>query len=258
MFKTLIVDDEPPARKEMRFLLREHLDFSVKWEAEGVADARRILSEVRPHVVFLDIQLRGGDGFELVPAIHEETDVVFVTAYDAYAVRAFEVNALDYLTKPVSPRRLKSTLDRLRKKASVNRIADRPLGKFEQDDKIFVSTTEGRMFLDCRKITAITAIGGNYTMIRTTSREEHLVRDTMKHWGKRLPQGHFLRAHRNLIINTDFIESLQKSGPRKYTIFLRDDESAYSVSRNMVQLIRKILENTNRRSWIEDDTPVIQ
>lgn len=246
-FKALIVDDEPPARKEMRFLLKDHPDFSVEWEAEGVAGARRILSEVRPNVVFLDIQLRGGDGFDLVSSLHEETDVVFVTAYDAFAVRAFEVNALDYLTKPVSPKRLESTLNRLRKKARVNPVAEYiPTGKFEQDDKIFVSTTQGRMFVDCRKIVAITSLGGNYTAIRTTPHAEHLVRDTMKHWEARLPQGLFLRIHRNSIVNTAQIASLQKAGPRRYTLFLKGDETAYRVSRNMVQLIREILKKENR------------
>ncbi len=114
--KALVVDDEELAREEMIDLLEDHPDIVVEWEAATVDQARRILSEHRPDVVFLDIQLRGGNGFDLISSLHETTEVIFVTAYDEYAARALETNALDYLTKPVDPKRLQISLDRLRRK----------------------------------------------------------------------------------------------------------------------------------------------
>ncbi len=111
--KALLVDDEPFVREDLRQMLLAHKSIEVICEAGTIAQAKKQLAAGRPDVVFLDIQLRGGTGFDLVPLIHKTTKIIFITAYDEYAVRAFEVNALDYILKPVTPERLAESISRL-------------------------------------------------------------------------------------------------------------------------------------------------
>ncbi|MBN2340750.1 MAG: response regulator [Deltaproteobacteria bacterium] len=245
LYRALIIDDEPPARKEMRFLLKDQVDFVVEWEAGSVSEAQKILSSCTPDVVFLDIHLRGGTGFDLISHIREDTDVVFVTAYDAYAVRAFEVNALDYLTKPVSPARLDSTLNRLRRKSGTFDIPV-PMSseKYREDDKILMVTTIGRVFIDCHKIRSITAAGGNYISVRLISDTEYLVRGTVKDWETKLPHQRFLRIHRNAIVNNTQLRSLTRLAPRKYAVMLHNDDTPYNISRNLISYVEQLLTAT--------------
>jgi two-component system LytT family response regulator len=112
----MIIDDEPFAREDLRYMLSEHREIDVRWEAGKIGDARRILKENKPDIVFLDIQLRGGSGFDLLPDIPEgKTRVIFVTAHDQYTEQALSSNAIDCLLKPVSAERLADSLEKLKK-----------------------------------------------------------------------------------------------------------------------------------------------
>src|SRR5262250_2421525 len=112
--KAVIVDDEPPARREMRRLLAEFPWIEIVGEASSAGQAEALVEQLHPELLFLDIQMPGGSGFDLLSRLEHVPQVVFTTAHDEHAVRAFEVNALDYLLKPIDPRRLASTLDRVR------------------------------------------------------------------------------------------------------------------------------------------------
>ena len=112
--KAMIVDDEPFARDDLRHMLACQKEIEVICEAGTIAEAQKQLSEKKLDVVFLDIQLRGGSGFELIPFVNRSTDIIFTTAFDEYAVRAFEINALDYILKPVTAERLCASIDRLK------------------------------------------------------------------------------------------------------------------------------------------------
>ncbi|MBN2526432.1 MAG: response regulator transcription factor [Deltaproteobacteria bacterium] len=244
IFKVMVIDDEPLARKEMRFLLREHLDFSVEWEAGSVAEAQRILSACQPDVVFLDIHLRGGNGFDLMELFSDASDVVFVTAHDEYAIRAFEVNALDYLTKPVAMTRLESTLDRLRRKPGglpVPSLSKGGAGPCREDDKVFIAASTGRLFVNCSQIQSISTVGGNYLLIKRISGAEHLVRGTVKDWEQKLPPELFLRVHRNAIVNVSRIRCLTRIAPRKHAVVLVDDSTEYSISRTLISHVEQLL-----------------
>src|SRR5690242_15869295 len=109
--RVVMVDDEEYARKDLRRLLKQHPEIEIVGEAEDITQAVNLISEMKPQVVFLDIQLSGESGFELFDHCQEQFKVIFVTAFDNFAVRAFEVNALDYLLKPVSPDRLAATIN---------------------------------------------------------------------------------------------------------------------------------------------------
>src|SRR5690349_1361123 len=118
MYRALIIDDELAAREELRSLLAEHPAVVITGEAGTMNNARALLAAGDYDLVFLDIQLLGGLGFDLVPHVREQAKIVFVSAHDGYAIRAFEVNALDYLLKPATPARLAATLRRLDGEAS--------------------------------------------------------------------------------------------------------------------------------------------
>ena len=113
--KVIIVDDEPPARREMRRLLVEFPWMEIVGEAGSAAEAEALIEALHPELIFLDIQMPGGSGFDLLARLEHVPQVVFTTAHDEHAVHAFEVSALDYLLKPIDPRRLASTLDRVRR-----------------------------------------------------------------------------------------------------------------------------------------------
>jgi len=113
--KVMIIDDEPFARDDLRYMLSEHQEVEVQWEAGKIDEARRLLAENEPDVVFLDIQLRGGSGFDLLPDIPEgNTRVIFVTAHDEYTQQALATDAIDCLLKPVSADRLADSLEKLK------------------------------------------------------------------------------------------------------------------------------------------------
>src|SRR5580698_4680096 len=117
--KALIIDDEPPARRELRRLLADFSWVEIVGEAGNVDQAAEMVETLTPELLFLDIQMPGGSGFDLLSRLEHVPQVVFTTAHDEHAVHAFEVNALDYLLKPIDPRRLASTLDRVRSAGAI-------------------------------------------------------------------------------------------------------------------------------------------
>lgn len=199
----LIVDDEAAARSELRRLLEPHGEIEVLAECGSVSEARGWLERVRPAVVFLDIQMPQASGFELLPHVPSGVRIVFVTASDRFAVRAFEVNALDYLLKPVDPGRLAGALARLGPQQP------REPKALEIDDSAFVTLESGHLFLRVRDIVAIRA-DGDYTRIAMTDGRSHFVRQLLGTWEERLPPQHFLRVHRSAVVNLRHVRRLEQ------------------------------------------------
>ena len=142
-YKAIIVDDERLARKEMRRLLAEFDEIAIVGEAENLTEAACLIEKEKPNIVFLDIQLSGENGFDLLEKIEQNFKLIFVTAFDTHAIRAFEVNALDYLLKPVNPERLAKAIQRLEEETD-NSKKFRPL---EFDDRIFLELGSRTVFL---------------------------------------------------------------------------------------------------------------
>ena len=138
-YKTIIVDDERLARKEMCRLLGEFDEIAIAGEAENLSEALVLIEKEKPQLVFLDIQLSGENGFDLLEKTGRNFKLIFVTAFDAYAIRAFEVNALDYLLKPVNPERLAKAIERL---AEENNAKSEPRPPLEFDDRIFLEARQ--------------------------------------------------------------------------------------------------------------------
>ena len=198
MPKVLLIDDEPPACDILRALLADHPEATVAGEAGTVAEARAVLADADYDLVFLDIQLRGGSGFDLVPLVRAGARIIFVTADDRQALRAFEVNALDYLVKPVSPARL---AEALRRAGAVPPAAASPVSALRPDDIVQVKTGPGAArFLRVADIVLITS-QTNYSELLLADGERLLVRQTLAGWESRLPREHFLRVHRQTIVS---------------------------------------------------------
>jgi len=225
--RAIIVDDERLARNDLKLLLKEFKQIEIIGEAENVSAAGKAIRELKPDVIFLDIQLTGESGFDLIEKLDHLPEIIFVTAFDEYAIRAFEINALDYLLKPVNPTRLARALERLaqpiqRKTENVRSLL--------YEDRLFVNINSQFRFVKVSSILSISA-AGDYSQILTATGQKGLVQKSMKEWEKRLPAQYFCRIHRSTIINMEHIERLEKWYNYTYRVYLKGIEKPYIISR---------------------------
>ena len=235
-WRAVIVDDERLARKELRSLLADHPEIEIAGEADSVKNATLLIDSVQPDIIFLDIQMPGEPGFALLDRIDPAIRIIFVTAFDAYAIRAFEVNALDYLLKPVNPARLAATLARLSAYAPPSTAA---LRRLDYSDRLFLELDGRAQFLKLDLIVCLRA-AGDYSELIATDGKPVLVLKSLKEWEDRLPESYFVRIHRSTIINLEYVERIDSHFNRSYEIHLRHLNDPLLVSRRYAtQLKRK-------------------
>lgn len=202
----LIIDDERLARSELRRLLAVHPGITVVGEAANAVQARERMAELKPEVIFLDIQMPGQTGFELLESMDPPIPVViFTTAYDEFAVKAFEFNALDYLMKPVDPARLAGAVEKLRTVTSAREANRGP--RLAADDKVFVREGERCWFVQVKSIRLLES-EGNYTRIHFDDAQPQLFR-SLNAMEERLDPKFFFRANRRQIINLAWIDRIE-------------------------------------------------
>ena len=211
LIKAMIVDDERLARKELRTLLKEHSEIEITGEAASTSEALLSMERIFPDVVFLDINMPGESGFDLVRRVSRQPYFIFVTAYDAYALQAFDVEAIDYLLKPVHPDRLTQALARLKQRGGVLDTGT---------DRIYLSD-RGRLYLLLPE--EITHISGanDYSEVVSISHGAILDSRTLSAWESILPN-RFIRIHRSTIVNLDHVAHI-----------IRDTNNAYLVHLNI-------------------------
>ena len=228
--RVAIVDDEPPARRRVRGLLAAEPDVEIVGEAGSGEEAVALIESARPDVVFLDVQMPGGTGFDVVEAVGAARmpGVVFVTAYDAYAVRAFDVHALDYLLKPFDRERFREALDRARSHLG-RRAADAPLRALLAEvrgagpaypERVVVRTAGRIRFLPVHDIDYVRA-ESNYVRIHAGG-ASHVLRETLGALEARLDPRRFLRVHRSLLVQTSRIVEMEPLFQGEYVLRLRD------------------------------------
>ncbi len=237
--RVVLVDDERLARRALRTLLAAERDVEVVGEASRVDEAEALIRRERPGVVFLDIQLRGETGFDLLARDAGPFHAIFVTAFDAYAVRAFEVHALDYLLKPVHPARLAEALARARNPAAAPVVAQRP-ASYRYDDLFFCDDARRPRFIRIRDIAFIRA-AGNYTELFTAAGPPLLVLRPLATWEAHLAGTPFVRVHRSVIVNLDFVERIERGTSYTYELYVRGYPAPLVMSR------RRALELKSRR-----------
>jgi two-component system, LytTR family, response regulator len=239
MYTAIVVDDERLARRELKQLLEEgHAhQLQVVGEAATVQEAATLARLHDPDVVFLDVNLGGESGFDLLPLLDRTVTVVFVTAFDRYAIRAFEVNALDYLLKPVAPQRLASALSRLRRPAAAESAATPAL---TSEDRLFLRLDDRMAFLRLRDIVAVLAAGDNSVLHLADGRQAR-TRKSLREWADRLPDREFVRIHRSTIVNLEFVERLEEWSHFSYRVYLRGLAEPVQMSRRWGARVRSRL-----------------
>jgi two-component system LytT family response regulator len=230
--RALIVDDEPLARRRIKSLLAHDSSVAVIGECSDGFKAVSAISELTPDLVFLDVQMPAMDGFEVIKTIGAEQmpTVIFVTAYDQYALKAFEVNALDYLLKPFDRSRFQKTLERARTMISRLRNGDvnhqllsllSDLRREQGTPDRFIIKSGGRVvFLRVEEIDWLRTVG-NYVRLQV-GRDSHLMRETMTAMEAKLNPGRFMRIHRSTIVNLDRVKEVQPWAKGEYVVIMRD------------------------------------
>ena len=202
--KALIIDDERLARKELASLLERHDHIEVVGEAANADEAEAMVAEKRPDLIFLDINMPGRDGFELLAALDPAPQVIFVTAYDEHALRAFQVNALDYVVKPIDPDRLAAALGKLH----AQHEQDAPQREvLREGDQIFLRDGEKCWFVTLKDVRYFES-EGNYVRVRFDDQKPLVLRSLNKLEEKLDPLVYF-RASRKHIINLRWVESIE-------------------------------------------------
>ena len=203
--KALVIDDERLARKELRSLLENHKQIEVIGECAGAEEAKESIAKLKPDLIFLDINMPGKNGFELLEDLDSVPTVVFVTAYDEFAIKAFEVNALDYLLKPVDPNRLDETVHKLLENVEPEiHEQDERLGA---GDQIFIKDGEKCWFVNLEDIRSFES-EGNYVRVYFKNFKP-LILKSLNNLEKRLDTKMFFRANRKFIVNLKWIENIE-------------------------------------------------
>jgi two-component system LytT family response regulator len=219
--RTLVVDDEPIARARMLSLLQNEPDIEIIGECESGQEALSRIELTSPDLVFLDIQMPQMDGLQLSRALGDRMPaVVFVTAYDEYALRAFEVHALDYVLKPFSAERFKSALTHARQHLSKRPAPGVREPAPERRDRLVIKSSGRIYFVRTHEIDWCEA-AGNYVRLHVGA-QTHLVRGTMGYIEAQLDPRQFVRVHRSTIVNVDRIQELRSSFNGEYVILLHD------------------------------------
>jgi two-component system, LytTR family, response regulator len=238
--KALIVDDEPLARRELRRLLTAFPWVQVVGEAADVDEALAQVDKLGPALVFLDVQMPGGTGFDLLAQLERLPRVIFTTAYDHYAVKAFEVSAVDYLLKPIEPERLAAALSKVQAAAlaalSSTPPPNEPVSKQEGPlEQIFVRDGLRCWFVPLREVSVFTA-DGNYVRLQW-GKESPMLGRSLVALEEKLDSRRFFRANRRQIVNLDYIESVEMGLGGRLHVQLRDGPEI-EISRRQARQFR--------------------
>jgi two-component system LytT family response regulator len=247
--RVLIVDDEPLPRERVRTLLLEHADMEVVGECADGRTAVEAILALRPQLVFLDIQMPELDGFGVIEALagEELPAIIFVTAYDEYAIRAFEVDAVDYLLKPLQPARFEKALARaLAGLTEAHDNTTRRLREFVERAerargycaRFVIRSAQKLYFVRTDDVDWIDS-AANYVQLHAAGRT-HLVRDTIAAVEARLDPERFVRVHRSLIINIDSVSSIEPTSHGEYAVAMKDG-ARLTTSRTHSERLRKLL-----------------
>jgi len=253
--RTLIVDDEPLARERIKRFLSDERDLELIGECSEGHAAVEAIRTLKPDLVFLDVQIPELDGFGVLNAVGlaEMPAVIFVTAYDRYALQAFDVNALDYLLKPYNRERFRKAVERARAllsngaKGELNERLLSLLENFKTEparhlERLMIKSSGRVFFLRTAELDWIEA-EGNYLRLHV-GRESHLVRETMNRLASKLDPDKFLRIHRSTLVNIERIKELQPLFSGDYVVILRDGKQL-TLSRSYRDKLLELFENSS-------------
>jgi two-component system, LytTR family, response regulator len=217
--RVIVIDDERSAREELKSALKSYAGFEVIGEAKNADEAREQIIAKQPDLIFLDIQMPEKNGFDLLESLDEVPAVIFTTAYDQYAVQAFEINALDYLMKPIREERFAKAIERYRNSITQNTIADKVIPANRQ---IFIKDGERCYFINLSDIYMIESVD-NYSRLYFDQKKV-LLKRSLRQWEEILDATQFFRISRTHIINTQYIQQVYPEAKGRLTLRLKTGE----------------------------------
>ncbi|PFM10667.1 DNA-binding response regulator [Bacillus cereus] len=244
MLKVLVVDDEMLARDELKYLLERTEEVEIIGEADCVEDALEELMKNKPDIVFLDIQLSDDNGFEIANILKKMKNppaIVFATAYDQYALQAFEVDALDYILKPFDEERIVQTLKKYKKQKQIKLETKQEVKSVDvttEMHKLALPIEESIVLVNIEDIIYVGLVDGKVTV--KTTRETYVTHDTLVILEKKLPQASFMRVHRSFVANINHITEIQPWFNSTYNLIMKEG-SKVPVSRTYAKELKKLL-----------------
>ncbi len=243
--RAIIVEDEKPARELVKAFLKEHDNIELICECDNGFDGVKVINEMKPDLVFLDIQMPKLTGFEMIELLDELPEVVFTTAFDQYAIKAFELSAVDYLMKPFSKKRFSEAIEKVfyrisqnKKKPRIQEFAEHVKEDTEEIERIFVKTGSK---IDVVPVAEIVHIESEDDYVEIfTPKGKFLKKETMNYLEKVLPKDTFVRVHRSSIINLNNIQKIEKYGKDSSMVILKDG-SRVNVSKSRIKDLRSQL-----------------
>ncbi len=245
--RTIIIDDEDLARRRLRKLLNKYsTEIEIIAEAGNGEEAVKQISELNPDLIFLDIQMPGFDGFEVVHRLRTKPFIIFATAYDEYAVRAFEENSVDYLLKPIEQKRLDKAIDKVRQffqssKPALPDNLERVLAQLAASSlkRLKVHIGDKILFIDLDDVVYFES-KNKYTFLHTSDKE-YLLDGTLTELEQKLDKSIFIRIHRSYIVNVKFIQELVKWFAGRYKVRLNNKKGTELIaSRSYANQIRNL------------------
>ncbi|TDX84864.1 LytR/AlgR family response regulator transcription factor [Epilithonimonas xixisoli] len=231
----IIVEDSRLARNELKDLLNEIPEIEILAEAENADVAFELINSKNPDLIFLDIQLPGKDGFQLLEMLENVPMVIFTTAFDEFAIKSFEYNTLDYLLKPINPKRLSQAIEKVKQKLAEK--TEKQDKKLDLEDQIFIKDGEKCWMVKISEI-YLFEVEGNYTKVFFRNEKAVLTR-SLNVIEKKLPQEKYFRANRNTIFNINYIQNIENWFSGNLMIKLPNDNEV-EISRRQAVLFKEV------------------
>lgn len=251
MIRVILVDDEVLALKNLKHVLKQFEGVNIVAKTSNPLEALTKIAEIKPDVVFLDIEMPVINGFAVAEEILKLTSrtlVVFVTGYDEHAVKAFEINALDYILKPVTKERMARTLERIKENQKLQKTGKGYLNSITNAsklldlsfDKVVGWKNEKLYLLDVSEILYLTSTGGEVFII--TEKEQYKIRGTLKNWEERLSGAGFFRCHKGYVVNFNKVSVINPLFKNTFSLKLRNSKEEIPVSRRYAVRLKDLLQ----------------
>ncbi len=234
-FQAIIVEDQEGSRDHLRFLLSERHDVKVLGEAASISEAVSLCDDLHPNLIFLDIDLDGEDGFALLEKLDPIPAVIFVTGFSEHALRAFSVNAVHYLLKPVDKDQLSDAIERIHH--APPRAQELP---YRPDDSLILRWDKQARMVFVANVAGIEA-DDNYARVFLTDGTHHYIRQTISTWEEILPKELFCRADRSILVNLKAVRHLNQKSRDNMTFTLEGHDRTFEVGRSGIPRLRKAL-----------------
>jgi two-component system LytT family response regulator len=238
VIKAIIVDDVETMRAVLKKLLSNFEQIQVVGEAADFDEAKNIILEEKPDLLFLDIDLNGLTSIDLLNSLHYQPMVIFITSHTDFAIKAFEVNAIDYLLKPISLERLTKAIEKVSNKQEDQSMLEDLNTKFGPDHIILLSFENKLCFVKIKDISYIEAYG-NYTKVYLVDGKLSVTYNSIKNWDAKLPEDVFIQIHRSTIINLLNVTKIEKWANDTGRLYLKGIEKPFEISRSYFFQIKK-------------------